>query len=85
MGNPPPLPWKDWSQEKRSIAVAALTPADWQGFITSMPVGGRLIPGDQVNAPGGIIIPGQPEDDPNTPADERLLRKDQGFKGRQVN
>lgn len=85
LGNPPPLPWKDWSQEKRSIAVAALTPADWQGFITSMPVGGRLIPGDQVNAPGGIIIPGQPEDDPNTPADERLLRKDQGFKGRQVN
>ncbi len=78
-GNPPPLPWQQWPQEKRSTAVASLTASDWLGLINSMPVGGRLIPGDQVNAPSGIIIPGQEEDDPNTPADERLLRKDQGF------
>ena len=76
--DPPPLPWEDWPQQKRSIAVASLTNSDWQGLIKSMPVGGRLIPGDTVNAPT-IVIPGQPEDDPNTPADERLLRKDQGF------
>lgn len=70
--------WKDWSQEKRSIAVAALQASGWQGFITSMPEGGRLNPGDKVNAPT-IVIPGQPEDDPNTPADERILRKEPGI------
>lgn len=75
----PPLPWKDWPQEKRSTAVGLLTASDWLGLINSMPVGGRLIPGDTVNAPSGIIIPGQEEDDPNTPADERLLRKEPGF------
>ncbi|MEH2288866.1 YwqJ-related putative deaminase [Nostoc sp.] len=43
-----------------------------------MPEGGRLNPGDKVNAPT-VIIPGQAEDDPNTPADERLLKKQPGF------
>jgi hypothetical protein len=78
-GNPPPLPWKDWPQEKRSIAVAALSPADWLEFVKEIPVGGVLKPGDKINAPGGIINPGKLEDDPNTPEDERLLRKEPGF------
>ena len=43
-----------------------------------MPEAGRLIPGDKVNAPT-IVIPGQETDDPNTPADERILRKEPGF------
>jgi len=72
-------PWEDWPQEKRSIAVASLTDSDWLEFVKEMPVGGVLKPGDKVNAPGGIIIPGRLEDDPNTPEDERLLRKDDGF------
>lgn len=70
----PPIPWKDWSQEKRSIAVAALTDSDWQGLITSMPEGGRLNPGDKANAPT-IVIPGEQTDDPITPQDDRLPRK----------
>lgn len=43
-----------------------------------MPKGGVLNPGDKNSAPT-IIIPGQEQDDPNTPADERLLKKDTGF------
>lgn len=70
--------WKDWSQEKRNEAVRLLTVSDWQGLITSMPEGGRLIPKDAVKAPT-IVIPGQEQDDPNTPADERILRKGDGF------
>lgn len=77
-GARPPLPWKDWSQEKRNLAVGLLTDSDWQSLISSMPVGGRLRPGDTVKAPRHII-PGQEEDDPNTPADERILRKGGGF------
>ena len=73
-----PPPWKDWSQEKRDEAVRLLNPSDWQGLITSMPEAGRLNPGDKINAPI-IVIPGEETDDPNTPADERLLRKEDGF------
>ncbi len=72
-----PTPWKDWSQEERSIAVAALKDSDWQDLISSMPEGGRLKPGDKVNAPINII-PGQQVDDPNTPVDERLPTKISG-------
>ena len=67
-------PWKDWPQEKRSAAVASLTNSDWQGFITSMPEGGRLNRPDILNAPI-IVIPGQEVDDPNTPIDERIAKK----------
>lgn len=42
-----------------------------------MPVGGKLNPGNKVNAPTNIIS-GQPEDDPNTPEDERLPTKASG-------
>lgn len=71
---PPGLPWKDWPQQKRSIAVAALKEPDWQELIKSMPEGGRLIPGDRLDAPV-IALPGLPLDDPNTSVDERLTRK----------
>lgn len=73
-----PIPWKDWPQEKRNAAVQLLNNSDWQGLISSMPAGGILNPGDKINAPT-IVIPGQETDDPNTPADERLLRKESGF------
>jgi hypothetical protein len=74
----PPLSWKDWSIEKRDEAVRLLNPSDWQGLINSMPQAGVLNPGDKINAPT-IVIPGEETDDPNTPADERLLRKEHGF------
>jgi hypothetical protein len=74
----PPLSWKDWSQEKRDEAVRLLNPSDWQGLINSMPQAGVLNPGDKINAPT-IVIPGEETDDPNTPADERLLRKEHGL------
>ncbi|MEH2325379.1 MAG: papain fold toxin domain-containing protein [Nostoc sp.] len=70
--------WKDWPQEKRNAAVKLLNNSDWQGLISSMPAGGLLNPGDKINAPT-IVIPGQETDDPNTPADEGLLRKESGF------
>jgi hypothetical protein len=70
--------WKDWPQQKRDAAVRLLNPSDWQGLISSMPAGGLLNPGDKVHAPT-IVIPGQETDDPNTPADERLLKKESGF------
>jgi hypothetical protein len=75
-GEPEPsgLPWKDWPQEKRSIAIAALKEPDWQEFIKSMPEGRRLNPGDRLDAPV-IVLPGLDKDDPNTPIDERLTRK----------
>lgn len=75
---PGPVPWKDWPQGKRDEAIGLLNPSDWQGLITSMPAGGILNPGDKINAPT-IVIPGGETDDPNTPADERLLRKEHGF------
>lgn len=71
-------PWKDWPQGKRDEAVRLLNPSDWQGLISSMPAGGILNPGDKIHAPT-IVIPGQETDDPNTPADERLLKKESGF------
>ncbi len=77
-GNQPPLPWKDWPQEKRSIAIAAIKQPDWQEFIKSMPEGGRLIPGDRLNAPV-IVLPGLDTDDPNTPQDETLPTKKPNF------
>jgi len=77
-GDPLPLYWKDWPQEKRDEAVRLLNDSDWQGLITSMPEGGRLNPGDKINAPT-IVIPGEETDDPNTPVDERILRKEPGF------
>ncbi|MEH1898053.1 MAG: papain fold toxin domain-containing protein [Nostoc sp.] len=73
-----PPEWKDWPQGKRNAAVQLLNNSDWQGLISSMPAGGILNPGDKVHAPT-IIIPGQETDDPNTPADERLLKKESGF------
>lgn len=44
-----------------------------------MPEGGRLNPGDTINAPSGIVIPGEQTDDPITPQDDRLPRKERGF------
>ncbi|MCW5316269.1 hypothetical protein GTQ43_21355 [Nostoc sp. KVJ3] len=76
--NSPPRDWKDWPQEKRNAAVQLLNNSDWQGLISSMPAGGILNPGDKIHAPT-IVIPGQETDDPNTPADERLLKKESGF------
>jgi hypothetical protein len=73
-----PPQWKDWPQEKRNAAVQLLNNSDWQGLISSMPAGGILNPGDKIHAPT-IVIPGQETDDPNTPADERLLKKESGF------
>ncbi|MEH2312819.1 MAG: papain fold toxin domain-containing protein [Nostoc sp.] len=73
-----PTQWKNWSQYLRNQAVNSLTSSDWQGLISSMPAGGILNPGDKIHAPT-IVIPGQETDDPNTPADERLLRKESGF------
>ncbi|MEH2299191.1 MAG: papain fold toxin domain-containing protein [Nostoc sp.] len=73
-----PTQWKNWSQYLRNQAVNSLTSFDWQGLISSMPAGGILNPGDKIHAPT-IVIPGQETDDPNTPADERLLRKESGF------
>ncbi|MEH2457012.1 papain fold toxin domain-containing protein [Nostoc sp.] len=73
-----PTQWKNWSQYLRNQAVNSLTSSDWQGLITSMPAGGILNPGDKIHAPT-IVIPGQETDDPNTPADERLLKKEYGF------
>lgn len=70
--------WQKWDQEKRNQAVALLTDSDRQELIKSMPAGGTLNRGDKINAPT-IVIPGQEEDDPNTPADERLLKKENGF------
>lgn len=63
--------WQDWPQAKRDKAVGLLTPSDWSEFTKSMPEGGRLNPGDQLEAPV-IVLPGLDTDDPNTPADERL-------------
>ncbi|WP_292865562.1 papain fold toxin domain-containing protein [Nostoc sp. LPT] len=77
--NSPPRDWKDWPQEKRNAAVQLLNKSDWQGLITSMPAGGILNPGDKLKTKTVIIIPGQETDDPNTPADERLLKKQSGF------
>jgi hypothetical protein len=76
--NSPPRDWKDWPQEKRNAAVQLLNKSDWQGLIASMPAGGLLNPGDKIKAKT-VIIPGQETDDPNTPADERLLKKQSGF------
>ncbi|MCC5667257.1 hypothetical protein LC653_26060 [Nostoc sp. CHAB 5784] len=73
-----PVDWKDWPQQKRDAAVRLLNPSDWQGLISSMPAGGILNPGDKIHAPT-IVIPGQETDDPLTPADERLLKKESGF------
>jgi len=73
-----PTQWKNWSQYLRNEAVNSLTSSDWQGLINSMPAGGILNPGDKVNAPT-IVIPGQETDDPNTPVDERILKKQPGF------
>ncbi|NEU71100.1 hypothetical protein PI95_000535 [Hassallia byssoidea VB512170] len=73
-----PPQWKDWPQEKRNAAVQLLNNSDWQSLINSMPSAGVLNPGDKINAPF-IVIPGEETDDPNTPADERLLRKEHGF------
>lgn len=73
-----PTQWKNWSQYLRNQAVNSLTSSDWQGLISSMPAGGILNPGDKIHAPK-IIIPGQETDDPNTSADERLLKKESGF------
>lgn len=39
-----------------------------------MPEGGRLNPGDRLDAPV-IVLPGLDTDDPNTPVDERLTEK----------
>lgn len=77
-GVKPFIPWKDWPQEKRSIAVATLKEPDWQEFIKSMPSGGRLIPGDQLKAPA-IVLPGLATDNPDTPQDERLTKKIPGL------
>lgn len=82
-GNPPPLPWKDWSQAKRDAAVALLTDSDWQRLITSMPKGGTLDPGDTVKAPK-IVIPGQEWDNPNTLGDDRRLKTVPGEHARPV-
>jgi len=82
-GNPPPLPWKDWSQEKRDRAVALLNDADWQRLTTSMPVGGTLDPGDSVKAPK-IGIPGQEWDNPNTPLDDRRFKSIPGEYSRPI-
>ncbi len=71
--NPAPA-WQDWPQAKRDIAVAALKQPDWQEFIKSMPEGGRLNMGDQLESPV-IVLPGLDTDDPNTPIDERLAKK----------
>ncbi|MEH2008285.1 papain fold toxin domain-containing protein [Nostoc sp.] len=73
-----PTQWQNWSQYLRNQAVNSLTSSDWQGLISSMPAGGILNPGDKIHAPT-IVIPGQETDDPNTPADERLLKKESGF------
>ncbi|MBG1269706.1 papain fold toxin domain-containing protein [Nostoc sp. WHI] len=74
----PNLPWKNWPQQKRNAAVNLLNNSDWQGLISSMPAGGILNPGDKIHAPT-IVIPGQETDDPLTPSDERLLKKESGF------
>ncbi len=76
-GNPPPLPWKDWPQQKRDIAVDLLNDSDWQDLVSSMPAGGFLERGDKVNAPT-IVIPGREADDLTTQEDERLPKKTAG-------
>lgn len=74
-GNQPPLPWEQWTQEKRNKAVDLLIPDDWTEFITSMPDGGELRHGDRVEAPGGgIIIPEPLFDNPVIPGDERQAK-----------
>lgn len=73
-GNPPPLAWKNWPQAKRDAAVKLLDRADWKGFIERMPLVEVFRPGDTVNAPPTIVIPGQNTDDPNTIEDDRRLK-----------
>lgn len=69
------VPWKDWPQAKRDAAVALLTDSDWQRLANSMPEGGRLDPGDTINADNGtIVIPGQDLDNPDTLGDDRPLK-----------
>lgn len=55
-GNPPPLPWKDWPQEKRDAAVQLISPSDWQAYIPYLPKVGPLNPGDTINGP--VFPPG---------------------------
>ena len=66
--------WENWPEVARATAVGLLTPDDWAGLISAMPVGGTLYAGQTIRAPQ-IIIPGADTDDPNTPLiDERLPR-----------
>ncbi|MBW4620722.1 MAG: hypothetical protein KME17_15380 [Cyanosarcina radialis HA8281-LM2] len=73
--NPVDAPsWESWPEADREKAVDLLTAADWGQLASTMPVAGKLNPGETVRAPE-IIIPGADTDDPNTPLiDERLPR-----------
>jgi hypothetical protein len=66
--------WSNWPEADREKAVDLLTAEDWGRLVSTMPVAGKLNPGETVRAPE-IIIPGADTDDPNTPLiDERLHR-----------
>jgi hypothetical protein len=76
-GNPPPLAWKDWSQEKRNAAAKLISPSDWRVIIPYMPKAGELKPGDIIKAIR-TIVSGATKDNPTTLKDERLPRSVRG-------
>lgn len=74
VSNPKFIKWQNWPKAKREAAVNLISPAEWRVLIRSMPVAGKLNPGQTVRSPF-IVIPGEETDDPNTPLiDERLPR-----------
>jgi hypothetical protein len=74
VSNPEFVQWQNWSKAKREAAVNLISPTEWGALIESMPVAGKLNPGETITAPK-IVLPGAETDDPNTPLiDERVPR-----------
>lgn len=73
-GSPPPLAWKDWSQEKRNEAIKLVSPSDWQVITQYMPKGEDLKPGDIIKGLITIVVQAT-KDNPTTTKDESLQPK----------
>lgn len=73
-GNPPPLAWKDWPQEKRNEAVKLISPSDWQVITKYMPKGEDLKPGDVIKGLVTIVVQ-VAKDNFTTKKDESLQPK----------
>lgn len=64
-GNPPPLAWKDWTQEKRDEAAKYISPSDWIVILQYMPKVWDLKFGDIIKS-RTITSPGAKKDNPTT-------------------